>query len=209
MTSALRLALTFVLTAGTLHAQEVGGALGLDGPPPATRPGEAEAVARRFYDAFVKGDTSTMASLYAPDVRFRDAIFSFDDRKGTMDMWGVLLDPASGGKFRWELLGAEGETARARWIADYEVLGRPVHNVITATLTVRGGKIVRHVDDFSWDRWARQAFPLGSVSSWRPVKHVLQAGVRGALWFQVMKKRRAAAPAPVEPRRGLVDAVPR
>lgn len=93
------LLLALALTAGAVHAQEVGGALG-EPPGPAARPTEAETVARRFYDAFVRGDTATMEGLYAPDVRFRDTIFSFNDRAGTMGMWSVLLDPASGGKFR-------------------------------------------------------------------------------------------------------------
>jgi ketosteroid isomerase-like protein len=194
MHHAAHLLVALALTAGTVHAQEVAG------------PTEAEAVARRFYDAFVRGDTATLEGLYAPDVRFRDAIFSFDDRAKTMDMWSVLLDPASGGTFTYELLGASGETARARWIADYKVLGRPVHNVITATLTVRGGKIVQHLDDFSWDRWARQAFPLGPASSWRPVKHVLQTGVRLVLKNQIARKKKAAAAA--APRNGIADALP-
>lgn len=86
-----------------------------------------------------------------------------------------------------------------------------MHNVITATLTVRGGKIVHHHDDFSWDRWARQAFPLGPTSSWRPVKHVLQAGIRQVLKSQIAKRQkaaRAAAASPAAPRNGIAEALP-
>lgn len=66
-------------------------------------------------------------------------------------------------------------------MADYALLGRPVHGVITARLVVRDGVIVDHLDVFSWDRWARQALPPGRLSTLRPVAHVLQAGIRAAL----------------------------
>lgn len=169
------------------------------------------AVARRFYDAFCSSDFATMDRLYAPDVRFRDEIFTFADRAGTMGMWRVLLDPDGGGRFSYTLLGVSGEVATVRWIADYEFLGRPVHNEITARLVVRGGRIVEHHDAFSWDRWARQALPLGSLSTWGPVEHVIKAALRTGLAFQARRARSDASAPAAEPApsRGMIDALPR
>ncbi|MBI3272445.1 MAG: nuclear transport factor 2 family protein [Planctomycetes bacterium] len=152
-------------------------------------------VARTFYDAFIKGDVATLQGLYAPDVKFRDEIFTFSDRAGTMGMWRVLVDPKSGGRFSYEILGADANTATVRWIADYKFpspkFGRKVHNVVTATLVVRNGRIVDHHDSFSWEKWSRQAFPLGALSSWPPVAKFLKMVIRG-----VLAKSAGSAPPP-------------
>jgi uncharacterized protein len=154
---------------------------------------DTERVARAFYDAFTTGDQATMERLYHPDVQFEDPIFAYSDRAGTMGMWRVLTDPASGGEFSYELLGVEGETATVFWQADYEVLGRPVHNEITATLIVRDGQITDHHDSFSWKRWARQALPLGPVSGWSGVSWLIKRTLRGVLQHTINKNERARA----------------
>lgn len=153
---------------------------------PATR--QTEQVARRFYDAFSRGELATLERLYAPEVAFQDEIFSFSEREGVMGMWAVLLPQA---RVSWELLGVAGETATVRWEADYELFGRKVHNVITATLTVRGGQIVRHRDAFSWERWSRQALPLGGLPTWGPAERAIKAALRAAVGYQARKARQA------------------
>ncbi len=172
----------------------------------------AEAVARAFYDAFVSGDAETMERLYHPDVSFRDEIFTFSDRAGTMGMWRVLVSPSGGGTFSYELLSAKGDTATVQWVADYDFppgrFGRPVHNVITATLTVRDGLIVDHHDAFSWERWSRQAFPLGSLSTWGPIERLLKWTIRTVLGRLVAaneEEAEAAKPAPAPARPGFTD----
>ncbi len=181
--------------------------------PDAAAPDAPAAVARRFYEAFCAGDTATLEALYAPDVRFRDPIFTFSDRAGTMGMWRVLLDPASGGVFSYELLGAEGDRATVRWEAHYRFptasFGRRVHNVITATLVVRDGRIVEHVDDFPWDAWVRQALPLGRLATWSPLERLVKATIRRVLASRTGSAPAAGAPpAGATPRPGIVDRVP-
>lgn len=184
--------------------------LGLPAAPPAQAdpPPAAEAVARGFYDAFCAHDAAGVEHYYAEDVRFKDAIFTFDDRAGTMRMWRVLLAPAAGARFRYRLLEATADTAKVEWIADYKfpATGRPVHNVITATLVVKDGKVVRHTDDFSWRDWSRQAFPLGSLSNFAPVRALLKAGIRGGLAFAARKQEKDAASASRTP--GLAGSLP-
>jgi ketosteroid isomerase-like protein len=172
-------------------------------------PASPGAVARRFYDAFCTGDTATMEALYAPDVRFQDEIFSFADRAGTMGMWRLLVDPKNGGRFSYTLLGVEGDTAVVRWIADYRFLGRPVHNEVTGRLRVKDGRIVDHHDAFSWDRWARQALPLGRFSTFQPIKGLIKVGLRVGLALQARRAAPHAASPPAAPRVGLIDALPR
>lgn len=143
-----------------------------------------ERVAREFYDAYQKADLATMARLYAPDVSFQDEIFSYSDRDGTMGMWAVLAPQA---KVTWELLEVRGNTAKVLWKADYVLIGRPVHNEITATLTIEDGQIVRHRDAFSWARWSRQALPLGGIPTWRPAEQAIKFALRTFVNHQAKK----------------------
>ncbi len=204
------------LLLGLLIAAAAGPASAQDGLPLPRAQSTPAVVARSFYDAFCSSDFATMDRLYAPDVRFKDEIFTFDDRAGTMGMWRVLLAPDAGGRFSYELLEATGDTATVRWIADYRFLGRPVHNEITARLVIRGGRIVEHHDAFSWERWARQALPLGRFSTFKPVAHLIKAGLRVGLKVSAM---RAGSPAPSAEAassgqaapassRGITDAIP-
>ena len=60
------------------------------GDTTATPSGPNVEIAKRFYDAFTSGDMNTLQSLYDPQVKWQDAITSFDDRAGTMGMWRAL-----------------------------------------------------------------------------------------------------------------------
>jgi ketosteroid isomerase-like protein len=142
-------------------------------------------VARQFYDAFCKGDTATMENLYAPDVKWKDTIFSFDDRAGTMGMWDILCKPAPDKKFTYKMVSVSGDTVVVHWLADYVLLGRKIHNDVMATLVVKNGKIVSHEDVYDWGRWARQAFPLGGLVDVWPVKPVLMGVLRLFMHVQI------------------------
>jgi hypothetical protein len=77
-------------------------------------------------------------------------------------------------------LSTEGDTVRVAWKADYELLGRKVHNESITTMHVKDGKIAQQQDDWSWSRWARQAFPLGPLVDFPPVKAVLLMLIRNS-----------------------------
>src|SRR5690606_6378416 len=94
----------------------------------------------------------------------------------------------------------------ARWEARYEVFGRPIHNVIEAAFELEDGRIVRHVDRFSWSRWSEQAF--GKVPT-RLAGGVLHTATRLGAAYQLRSFRRDhadAAPA-AEQRRGAAGAL--
>jgi hypothetical protein len=63
----------------------------------------------------------------------------------------------------------EGERGRAHWDARYtfSATGRKVLNRIDAQFELRDGLIVRHVDQFDFALWARQALGLpGLLLGW-------------------------------------------
>jgi hypothetical protein len=135
-----------------------------DGAAPAASTSDPREIAERFYDAFLGRRLADMEQLYAPHVHFKDTVFEFSDRAGTMRMWRALIgNPKAGGRFSYSFERVEGDVAIGRWVADYRLLGRPVHNEIESRLTIKDGLIVDHKDTFSWSVWARQAFPLGPL----------------------------------------------
>ncbi len=147
---------------------------GSAGTGPST-PGPEE-VARKFYDAFIQGRVDDMEALYAEDVHFKDTIFEYRDRKGTMHMWRKL----QGAKITYEFDRVEGDVAIGRWVARYKLIGR-VENHIESRLTVRDGKIVEHIDDFSWSRWSKQALRLGPLAELGFVRSIVSAGLRALI----------------------------
>jgi ketosteroid isomerase-like protein len=162
---------------------------GEDAPPSAGTPapsGPNVDIAREFYDAFCTGDFATMTKLYSPDVKWKDTIFHFDDRAGTMGMWEILLVPKNGGKFTYTVVSAQGDTVVVHWLADYVLLGNKVHNDVMATLVIENGVIVTHTDVYSWANWAKQAFPfLGNYSAVQPIQSILQLGMRAFLNVEI------------------------
>ncbi|HET9043130.1 MAG TPA: hypothetical protein VFN70_08290, partial [Burkholderiales bacterium] len=73
--------------------------------------------------------------------------------------------------------------------------GRRVHNVIDATFEFRDGLIVRHVDRFSFWRWARQALgATGWFLGWTPlVRDRVRSEARRGLDAFLQKQAGAAA----------------
>lgn len=136
---------------------------------PVTHPHAA--LIARFYDAFQRRDAAGMAACYHPEVRFSDPAFPDLAGPRAAAMWAMLV--ARGRDLRLEVSGitADDITGRAHWEAHYtfSATARRVHNVIDAEFAFRDGLIVRHVDRFSFWRWARQALgPAGLLLGWTP-----------------------------------------
>jgi ketosteroid isomerase-like protein len=97
------------------------------------------------------------------------------EQAGTM--WRMLTS-RSGSDLHVELAEHEAtdETGSARWIARYTFseTGRPVVNDIRASFRFAGGRIVEHVDEFSFWAWSRQALGApGLLLGWTPVLPLL------------------------------------
>jgi ketosteroid isomerase-like protein len=139
-----------------------------------------EQTAAAFYDALANGRFDEMESLYAPDVKFRDEVFEYADRKGTMGMWRTLFGKTDV-RVTSRITGIEGDKVRVHWDAHYKFGTRPVHNEIDSVLTIRDGKIVDQRDSFSWEKWARQALPLGKLGETEAVHKVVSHLLRWAV----------------------------
>lgn len=132
-----------------------------------------EALIRRFYRAFVRSDGETMASVYASEIHFTDPVFPNLRGSSAGDMWKMLCESAP--KVTFSGIRADGRFGVAHWEADYELFGNKIHNVIEARFEFRDGLIVRHVDQFSFKAWSRQAFGrLIRVLPSAAVRHVVR-----------------------------------
>jgi len=150
------------------------------------RPGVTElALIERFYEAFGRREGAAMAELYTPGATFSDPVFT--DLRGPEvgAMWRMLTE--RGTDLQVELLEheAEGERGSAHWRARYTFsqTGRAVVNDVRAAFVFADGRIHRHLDEFSFHRWARQALgPPGLLLGWTPIlRSKVQAQARAGL----------------------------
>lgn len=143
-----------------------------------------------FYRAFAALDAATMAKCYAPDVEFRDEVFSLRGQRETAGMWamlcaGVLEKGAADWQLSWRDIQADAEGGRAHWEARYRfsLTGRIVVNRIDAEFRFRDGRIVAHHDRFDFWRWSRQALGMpGLLLGWTPlIRNKVRATARANL----------------------------
>ena len=124
-----------------------------------------------------------MVACYADDIRFSDPVFPALVGERARGMWRMLLARGTDLRVEFRDVRADDRTGSAHWEAwyTYSATGRLVHNVIEASFTFRGGRIVTHTDRFDLWRWSRQALGLpGLLLGWSP-------------WLQGAVRRRAGA----------------
>ncbi len=124
-----------------------------------------EQLIRDFYLALAARDAEAMALCYHADVRFSDPAFILLQGDEAADMWRMLVSRGKDLTITLLSASADGNGGRARWEARYTFsqTGRFVINTIDAVFAFREGRIVRHVDYFSFWKWSRQALGLPGV----------------------------------------------
>lgn len=125
----------------------------------------------RFYAAFGQCNGAAMTAEYAQDAHFRDPAFGDLHGADIGAMWRMLTSRATDLKIELHEHEADEESGSAHWIARYTFsTGRPVVNDIQAKLRFdESGKIIDHVDEFDFRRWAKQALgPSGTLVALLP-----------------------------------------
>lgn len=132
----------------------------------------------RFYQAFQRQDAEAMAACYADDVLFCDPVFHDLKGRDAGDMWRMLCARAKQFSLTYEVLEANEQQGRARWVATYlfSQTGNMVENHIEARFRFAGGKIAEHRDHFDLWRWSRQALGTkGLLLGWlAPVQDAIR-----------------------------------
>jgi ketosteroid isomerase-like protein len=149
----------------------------------------------RFYKAFQRGDYRVMQDCYHPGGTFSDPVFQRLSSAEARAMWQMLVVAAKDLKISYHDAVADGSSGSVRWEAWYTFskTGRKVHNVISASLEFRDGRIFRHDDSFDFWKWSRQALGMsGLLLGWSPlVQNKVRAQARKGL-EKFMKENPAA-----------------
>lgn len=136
-----------------------------------------EQTLEKFYSAFARLDSDTMAQCYAPDASFDDEAFSLRGHEQVTGMWHMLCDATKAkGRDVWKLeysgIQADATGGQAHWEAHYRfsTTGRMVHNIIDGKFTFTPqGLIATHRDRFDFWAWSRQALGTpGLLLGWTP-----------------------------------------
>lgn len=128
------------------------------------------ALAEQYFEAFGRRDGKALEALYRPDATFKDDMFDLSKRSSILNMWAKAPPFAT---FTSEIVSAEGNQVKARWVVDYEMFGNKVHNEIESTITFDAqGKISAQHERWDRTKWMSQALPL--VPRWaQPVAYFL------------------------------------
>ena len=96
----------------------------------------------RFYQAFQKLDAEAMAACYAEQVQFSDPAFRDLRGRDAGDMWRMLCARAKDFSLTYQVLEADDQQGRARWVATYlfSATGRTVENHIEARFRFADGR---------------------------------------------------------------------
>lgn len=119
---------------------------------------EALSVVRAFYAALEARDYEALRATLSDELEFSDPAYPHLEGAKAHSMWKLITssDPLT---IKAKIYGVEGSTVYGGWVADYELFGRPIHNVISSKITVVDGKIRFHRDSFDLERWSAQALP--------------------------------------------------
>src|SRR5882724_5258228 len=146
----------------------------------------------KFYTAFQKHDGEAMASCYAPDVKFGDAVFPDLAGARAKGMWKMLCARGTDLTIELSAVQANDTEGSAHWDARYTfgATGRKVLNRIDAKFKFRDGLISEHRDTFDFWAWSRQALgPIGLLLGWTPmIKAKVRKTAAQALEQYVLKK---------------------
>ncbi|GAA3928219.1 nuclear transport factor 2 family protein [Litoribacillus peritrichatus] len=117
-----------------------------------------------FYRAFQQKDYKTMAECYHPEAYFKDEAFELTGKE-IGAMWHMLCERGKDMTMAFSVQDQSGKIT-AHWEPKYSFsqTGRFVHNIIDAEFEFKDGKIIRHIDQFNFWRWSRQALGLPGVA---------------------------------------------
>lgn len=112
-----------------------------------------------FYEAMRVKDTRRMAEHYAVNALFTDPVFPSLSGYEAGKMWEMLLKNSRDFDLEFQVLEADKDQAKVRWVARYTFskTGRKVRNEVLSTFEFMDGKILTQRDRFNFKKWARQA----------------------------------------------------
>ena len=131
-----------------------------------------------FYAAFKRLDPAAMRAAYAPGACFSNPLFQLQGTEEIGALWAMVcaaIDRKRVDQWRLEVseVEATAHCGRARCQPHWRIRasGRVVQGVTDAEFSFdRDGRILSHVERFSFWHWSRQALGLrGALLGWTPL----------------------------------------
>jgi hypothetical protein len=113
-----------------------------------------------------------MGECYHDEAHFCDPVFPGLAAKEVRAMWKMLLTSGTDLRIAFTVIEENATSGKVRWEAWYTFskTKRPVHNIVTSTIELKDGLIVRQTDVFDFWRWSRQALGMsGVLLGWSPL----------------------------------------
>ncbi len=124
-----------------------------------------------FYTCFQNKDYKGMQACYADNATFSDEVFTNLNAKEVKAMWEMLIKTGKDLKLDFSKVEANEQSGKAHWDAHYTFskTGNKVINRIDAQFIFENGKIIKHIDSFSFYTWSKQALGFtGFLLGWTP-----------------------------------------
>lgn len=131
-----------------------------------------------FYAAFKRLDPAAMQAAYAPGARFSNPLFQLQGSEEIGALWALVCTAIHRKRLdQWRLdvseVEATAQRGRARCQPHWRIRasGRVVQGVSDAEFSFdKQGRILSHVERFSFWHWSRQALGLrGALLGWTPL----------------------------------------
>jgi ketosteroid isomerase-like protein len=123
----------------------------------------------QFYYSFATRKVKSMQDCYAENVIFKDPVFGELHGERAKKMWEMLLARNKNIDISVEDIFVGEDTGTAKWIAKYKFgkSKRKVINKVSASFVLKDNKIIEHIDNFNFYKWAKQALGLkGFLFGW-------------------------------------------
>lgn len=124
-----------------------------------------EQLIQHFYTCFKNKDFKGMQDCYTDNATFSDAVFKNLNSQEVKAMWQMLITKGKDLRVEFKDISSTENTVKAHWDAYYtfSATGKKVINRIDATFEIENGKIIKHIDHFSFYTWAKQALGLTGI----------------------------------------------
>ncbi len=130
-----------------------------------------EIIINTFYTCFQNNDYKGMQDCYADTAHFSDPVFYDLNARQVKAMWEMFCVNGKDLEVEFKNVSANEKNGSSEWMAIYTFsqTGRKVINRIKANFTFEQGKIVKHIDDFNFYDWSKQALGAsGLLLGWTP-----------------------------------------
>jgi hypothetical protein len=153
----------------------------------------------KFYTSFQQLDWRGMIECYHEDVFFYDPVFENLHAAQARAMWEMLCNQAVNFSLEFYNVKADEEYGSCNWKAGYlfSSTARPVTNLVQSHFQFFEGKIVEHMDHFSFWNWSRQALGAkGLLLGWSSLvqNKVRQNARRRLEKFMISKQTQGPKP---------------